>query len=51
MLVLGTENKNRRPKEEIEMAGIDIHDPKNWSFETRQLHIGPDLRDHILCVP
>ncbi len=27
------------------MAGIDIHDPKNWSFETRQLHIGQEQAD------
>ncbi len=25
----------------------DIHDPKNWSFETRQLHIGQEQADPV----
>ena len=29
------------------MANIDINDPKNWSFETRQLHIGQEQPDPV----
>ena len=29
------------------MANIDINDPKNWSFETKQLHIGPEQPDPV----
>lgn len=29
------------------MANIDIRDPKNWSFETRQLHIGQEQADPV----
>lgn len=29
------------------MANIDINDPKNWSFETKQLHIGQEQPDPV----
>lgn len=38
---------NGKPQEEFAMSNINIKDSKNWSFETRQLHIGQEQSDPV----